>query len=370
MRDRLRGGAEHRPVPSPDLGRHVRAIGRHPHQGGVVGEVDGGAARGRRPDHDGAGDRRPGRGILPPQPHVAVLRVDDGPRVARGRDGRHGQPLGVERVAAAHVAVADVVAQHRAVVARVGEQHAPIVDRDRVGGVLRGVVIVGAERVELRGRAARQAAREHGARVGQVRDVVPRRHHLGRAGGRLLRRLQRLFVEVGGHRLVDARERAEAVAEEVRGIPRLHHLVGIADAADGVELAHRRVHPRVAAAVAGLQRPHGGVDVGGLLRVEPGPDDADPDDRGHDRPGGDEAHDRAATHRGRAARRQPGAAGHQSTPAARSVTTTAPAPTTTPAPIPTTQGTALRPRRAGAEISVSSSRASAATPLPARALRV
>ena len=282
MDDRLRGRAEHR---AARRRRRRRA-----------GPVD--RRRSRAPS------RRPGRrrppasaspattvpavgataaGIRAAQPHVAVLGIDDRPGVAGGGDRRRRErPSASSGSRPRTTDVLDVVAQHRAVGARIAEEDAATRRRR-----WRRRCTAGRPRRRWGpGRAARdppvQAAPRRSRRSPSDRrrsrprwptSVVP-------AGVRR-RRAQRLVIEVGRQRLIDLRDLAVAVAEEIgRASAVCATSSGLLMLRTVSSSPTRRVHARVATPLAGLQRPHRGVDLGRLLRVEAGPHDARADHDG------------------------------------------------------------------------------------------
>ena len=283
------------------------------------------------------GRGRRDRGIRAPQPHIAVLGVDDRPRVARRGDRRARRCRPTSSGSRPRTSdAADVVAQHRAVGARVAEQDAALIDRDGVGGVLRGVLVVGREGVELRRLAAGEPAHEDRARsrCGRRRSRRRWRRRSCRPASRARRAAPRSSRSAGSAssirvsllKLSQKRYAPSAVCAT---------WLGVADAADRVELADRGVHAGVPAAVAGLQRP----DRRCRPRASPArPAPAtrrSPRRRARPRPPLRRARDRAAP--------------HQSTPVARSAVERCRRPATTTADAAgdePRQRTASGPRRA------------------------
>ena len=278
---RLGGQAEHRRAGALRVGGGP--VDGDAHERGLVGEVDRVALGRGASDHDGAChvDRdRLGRAL---SPHRSGVGVDEHPRLPRGRQQGLREVTGVDRVADFGAARGDVPPQHRPVAGGVGEQGAVVGDGDRVGGVGRRIVIARRERVELP-RVAGDLAREHGAGVGEIGDVVSGGGHDRRAGGSRRRRPHRLVVQIDRLRAVDRRDLRPAVGEQERPAGVLGDLARIGHGAHRVQFADRRVHAGVARSLAGLQRPHGRVHLGGLLSVQTRPDDAG---REHDARGGD-----------------------------------------------------------------------------------
>ncbi len=167
------GSAEHL-LPGAELADRRRAVHLQPHQTRLVREVHrvgGGRGPADHPTAEGVGLDRLGR-ILPPRdPRV---EVDDEPHPRRRRDHRGGR-IDHGIIDPTNRAGSDVVPQHGAALLRVAVQDAGIIDRDRVGRVLRplfGPVARAVVRIHLRRRAVAQATDPHRARVGEVRHEV------------------------------------------------------------------------------------------------------------------------------------------------------------------------------------------------------
>ena len=292
------GGLTQHVPPAPHLATRLGSVGGDRPQSLVVGDVYG-AGVGIGVAHDDLISGVDVDGIVAAHPHAAGVGVEEHPVVAGGREHRYGD-IGVEGVAPAKLVGLDVVPDDRRVGRGVGEQHASVIERHGVRRIGSRVVVAGrAEGIEfdtgLSGAA--QASGEERAGIRPVDDVVARgddrRCPRGRGGGGL----ELLLLQVDGARLVDPRELAETVGEEIGAVTGLRHLAGVARGANGVELADGGVDAGVPLAIARLQGPDRGVDLGRLLRVESRPHDA----RRHDQSGRDErgaeTRERRALHR-------------------------------------------------------------------------